>query len=82
MILIDNISNVSLINGILRVECTSVGKDGQPKPSGEILIPANRANVVLKVLANALKQIQAQRNERAKAGNGDGPAEASEFKFD
>ena len=82
MILVDNISNVSLINGLLRVECTSVGTDGQPKPSGEILIPANRASVVLKALANALKQIQAQRNERAKAGNGDGPAEASEFKYD
>ena len=82
MILIDNISNVSLINGILRVECTSVGTDGQPKPSGEILIPANRANVVLKALAKALKQIQAQQNERAKAGNGDGPAEVSDFKFD
>ena len=82
MLLIDNISNVSLINGILRVECTSVGTDGQPKPSGEILIPANRASVVLQALANALKQIQAQQNERAKAGNGDGPAEASKFIFD
>lgn len=82
MILIDNISNVSLTNGILRVECTSVGSDGQPKPSGEILIPANQAGAVVQTLANALKEIKDKLDAQAKAGNGGGTVEARELKFD
>ena len=38
-ILIDGIANITLHNGILRIECTAAGADGQPHPSGTLVIP-------------------------------------------
>jgi hypothetical protein len=60
MLMIDSISNVTLSNGVVRIEVSSVNADGQSRPAGEIGIPANQLANVVNGLANAAQQL----NER------------------
>jgi hypothetical protein len=38
-ILVDVITNITFHNGVVRVECGTVGPDGKANPSGSLLIP-------------------------------------------
>ncbi len=75
-VLIDGIGNLSIHNGVLRVECTTVGADGQPHPSGTLVIPAPVAMSVMQAIVNGMtelgkkiKEQQQQPNMPPAAGN-------------
>ena len=39
-LLTENIANVSLSNGLVRLQCTTMGADGETHVSGELVISA------------------------------------------
>lgn len=46
-ILVDAVTNLSIHNGVLRIECMAVGPDGAQHPSGTLVIPGSVAASVL-----------------------------------
>jgi len=64
-ILIDAISNVTIANGLVRVDCVAVGPNNQHSPSGTLLIPGPQAGAVLTALVNAMKELQRKQQEQA-----------------
>ena len=64
-ILIDAISNVTVANGLVRVDCVSVGPNNEQRPSGTLLIPAAQVGPVLNALVNAMKELQRKQQEQA-----------------
>jgi len=73
-ILVDGVTYVSFINGILRIECGSVGRDGKLTPSGTLLIPGAKAGPVLQSIADAAKELgKRQREGAGKAAEGQVP---------
>ena len=64
-ILIDAISNVTVANGLIRVDCVAVGPNNQQRPSGTLLIPRPQAGPVLTALVNAMKELQRKQQEQA-----------------
>ena len=63
-ILIDGISNITLHNGIVRVECTTVGADGQQHSSGTLLIPGGVAAPVVQALINGMQELDKKIREQ------------------
>ena len=64
-ILIDGIANITLHNGILRIECTAAGADGQPHPSGTLVIPGVIAGQVVQALVNSMQELDKKLREQA-----------------
>jgi hypothetical protein len=64
-ILIDAISNVTVANGLVRVDCVSVGPNNEQRPSGTLLIPGPQIGPVLNALVNAMKELQRKQQEQA-----------------
>jgi len=64
MLLIDKITNISLANGILRIECAHVDATGKEAVSDLVAIPANRVGEVLGQLNKSVQQLQ-QRLQKA-----------------
>lgn len=60
--LVESLGNVTFVNGILRVQCTSVDPEGKVTNSGIIEIPAGSLNGVLNGLINASKAIEEKLN--------------------
>jgi hypothetical protein len=63
-ILVDAITNVTLANGVVRVDCVATGPDNEQRPSGTLLIPAPQAGVVLNALINAMQELQRKQQEQ------------------
>lgn len=63
-ILVDGINFVSFVNGILRIECASVNREGKLSPSGTLLIPGAQAGAVLQSIANAAQEIEKRQREQ------------------
>lgn len=69
-VLIDAISNLSIHNGVLRIECVAAGPDGQPRPSGTLVIPGAVAAQVLQALINGTQELEKKlREQMPTAGN-------------
>lgn len=64
-ILVDGITYVAFINGVLRIECGTVNREGKLSPSGTLLIPGAQAGPVLKSIADAAKELGKRQRERA-----------------
>jgi hypothetical protein len=56
--LIDGIKTVALHNGVLRVDRIAIGSNGEERPSGTLLIPANQAGPVLQTLINPAQELK------------------------
>ena len=69
-ILVDGIAGITLHNGILRVECTTVGADGKPHPSGTLVIPGPAAAQVIQVLVNGMQELDKKIKEQQKPPTG------------
>jgi len=69
-ILVDGISNISLHNGILRIECTTVGPDGKPHPSGTLVIPGAIAAQVMQTLVNGMQELDKKIKEQLQPAAG------------
>jgi len=57
-LLTENIRNVSLSNGLVRVETVATGADGQETKTGEIVIPATQYGAVVEALRRSGEQLQ------------------------
>jgi hypothetical protein len=70
-LLIDAITNLSIHNGVLRIECAAVGADGQQRPSGTLIIPGAVAAQVLQSLINGTQELdkKLREQEAPPAGN-------------
>jgi hypothetical protein len=71
-VLIDTITNLSIHNGVLRIECVAVGADGQPHPSGTLVIPGAVATQVVQALVNGTQELDKKLREQQQmppAGN-------------
>jgi hypothetical protein len=67
--LIDAVKSVVFHNGILRIDCIAAGPNGEERPSGTLLIPANQAGHVLKSLVEATQELDKRLREQSGAGN-------------
>jgi len=63
-ILIDGITNVTIANGIVRVDCVTAGPNNETRPSGTLLIPGAQAGPVLQALVNAMQELQRKHAEQ------------------
>jgi len=71
-ILIDGITNISFHSGVLRIECATVGPDGKPHSSGNLVIPGAVAGQVMQALINGMKELEKKVREQQQmpaAGN-------------
>ncbi len=64
-ILIDSITNVTLANGVVRVDCVAAGPNNEQRSSGTLLIPGPQAGAVLNALINAVQELQRKQQEQA-----------------
>jgi len=56
-ILVDGIKDIVFHNGVVRVDCVSVGPGGEPRQSGTLLIPGSATRLVLQSLVNAMQEL-------------------------
>ena len=63
-ILIDVITNITFHNGVVRVECGTVGPDGKANPSGSLLIPAPVTGQVLQALITGMQELEKKIREQ------------------
>lgn len=70
MLLIDGIQNVSMANGLVRVQVTRVGADGKSSGVEEIAIPANQYGNVVQALQQAGQNLQQRLQENQKQQEG------------
>jgi hypothetical protein len=63
-IVVDRFGKVSFHNGLVRIECLSIGPDGKPQASGTVLLAGAEAgktmNNLVKSLQDLHKQVQAR----------------------
>jgi hypothetical protein len=77
VILIDRVGSVVFQNGILRFDCVVAGPNGEERPAGTLLIPANQAGAVLQSLIGATNELDRRLREQAQqAGAANGAAAA------
>lgn len=69
--LIENLGNVTFVNGILRVQCTSVDPEGKVRESGILEIPGSSVSVIINGLANASKAIEEKLKEASSSPESD-----------
>ena len=69
MLVIDGIQNVSMANGLVRIQVAQVGSDGKSKGVEEIAIPASQYGNVVQALTqagqNLRQRIQEQQKQQA-----------------
>ena len=62
-ILVDAVSSVASLNGLVRIDCLGTAQGEQP--SGVLLIPADRARQVLRSLVQAVQELQYKLRQQA-----------------
>jgi hypothetical protein len=60
--LIEGLSNITFVNGILRVECTSIDPSGKETTSGTLEIPGANVNNILNGLIKSTQAISDKLN--------------------
>ncbi len=63
--LIDSVKAITVQNGVVRIDCIAAGPNNEERPSGTLLIPANRAGHVLQSLAQAMQELEKKAREQA-----------------
>jgi hypothetical protein len=66
-VLVDGVGHITLHNGVVRIECLTVGSDGKPHPSGTLIIPGAVAGQVLQALVNGTKELEKKLHEQQAA---------------
>lgn len=56
--LIEGLANVTFVNGIMRIQCTSVDPTGKETNSGVLEIPGASVNNIINGLASSAQAIQ------------------------
>jgi Skp family chaperone for outer membrane proteins len=90
MLLIDGIQNVTMVNGLVRIQVVQTGADGKNKGVEEIAIPSNQYANVVQALQQAGQNLQQRLQEQQKQQAGQQqsgqqaaaePAQADELDF-
>lgn len=55
--LIDGIKSVSFSNGVVRIDCFSLGPNNEERPSGTLVIPGPRAGQIVQALTQGLQEL-------------------------
>ena len=63
-LIVDRITNVTLVNGVLRIALERTGADNQGEAVATLFLPASQVNSFLNGLNNAAKDIAGQMQER------------------
>jgi hypothetical protein len=63
-ILIDGVANITLHNGIVRIECAMAGPDGKHHPSGTLVIPGAVVGQVLQTMINGMQELEKKLREQ------------------
>jgi len=69
-ILVDGIASITFHNGILRVECTTIGAEGKPHSSGTLVIPGPVAAPVIQALINGMQELDKKIKEQQQPAAG------------
>jgi hypothetical protein len=79
--IIDNIGQTTLVNGIVRIQAMKVQPGGEQVPSGEIEIPAVIAGPILDAIVGSVKELENQIKENIdNAGASDGNTDKKKTK--
>jgi len=83
--IIDNIGQTTLVNGIVRIQAMKVQPGGEQVPSGEIEIPAVIAGPILDAIVGSVKELENQikeniDNAETSDGNSDGNTDKKKTK--
>ena len=70
MLLIDGIQNVTMANGLVRIQVVQTGADGKQKGVEEIAIPSNQYATVVQGLQQAGQNLQQKMQEQQKQPEG------------
>ena len=90
MLLIDGIQNVTMANGLVRIQVVQTGADGKSKGVEEIAIPSNQFANVVQGLQKAGQNLQQKMQDQQKQPEGQqqeapkqaaDPAQADNFDF-
>jgi hypothetical protein len=63
--LVEGLGSVTFVNGILRIQCTSVDPEGKAQESGTIEIPGSAVGTVIQGMSAAAQGISDKLNENA-----------------
>ena len=63
-LVVDRVTNVTLINGVMRIALERTGADNQGEAVATLFLPASQVNNFLNGLNNAAKDIAGQMQER------------------
>ena len=66
MLVMDGIQNVTMANGLVRIQVAQVGSDGKQKGVEEIAIPASQYGNVVQALQQAGQNLQQRIQEQQK----------------
>jgi hypothetical protein len=66
MLVIDGIQNVTMANGLVRIQVAQVGADGKQKGVEEIAIPASQYGNVVQALTQAGQNLRQRLEEQQK----------------
>jgi hypothetical protein len=66
MLVIEGIQNVSMANGLVRIQVAQVGSDGKSKGVEEIAIPASQYGNVVQALTQAGQNLRQRLEEQQK----------------
>jgi|TARA_B110000444_G_scaffold247929_1_gene271173 hypothetical protein len=69
--LIEGLSNITFVNGILRVQCTSIDPSGKEVETGTLEIPGGNVAAILNGLINSSKAIEEKLNGLQDESNGE-----------
>jgi hypothetical protein len=82
MLVIDGIQNVTMANGLVRIQVTQVASDGKTKPVDEIAIPASQYGNVVQALTqagqNLRQRLEEQQNQDGQQQTGQPQAAAQQ----
>ena len=78
MLLIDGIQNVTMANGLVRIQVVQTGADGKQKGVEEIAIPASQYATVVQGLQQAGQNLQQRLQEQQKQQEGQQAREQQE----
>ncbi|MFO1162420.1 MAG: hypothetical protein U1E60_26530 [Reyranellaceae bacterium] len=63
VIMVDGIKDIVFHNGIVRIDCLSAGPNGEHRPSGTMIVPANILGTILQSLGNAMQELDKKMRE-------------------
>lgn len=65
-IMIEKLGSVSMVSGVVRIQCMTTGADGEERVSGELMVPAAQFGQVTGGLQAAGKQLRERLDQACK----------------